>query len=363
MTELFDHGGNIFTIARSLGVSPEKILDFSASINPLGFAEGVREAVFSAFDRVLHYPDSDSTELRQALARVHGVDARQIVVANGSTELIHLVPRLLEELPGMNGRRGLIVAPAFSEYGKALAKAGMEVHYLKLRADNGFRLCPDELEQALSGAFDVMFLCNPGNPTGTLIPPSVVEEVIELCRAAGTLLVLDEAFMDFCETDSGKHLVLQSDCGIVLRSMTKFYALPGLRVGYAVASERLALRMESLRGPWSVNTPAQFAGVAALTDTGYVRRTVNYVAGEREFLAQGMTAVGGLQPYPSVANYLLVTTREGNTATELRKELLKRFILIRDCSNFEGLNNRFFRVAVRTREENIKLLEALRVIL
>jgi threonine-phosphate decarboxylase len=356
MTDNFEHGGNIFTIARSLGVDPEDILDFSASINPLGLAEGVREAVFASFDRILHYPDSDSTELRQALAMFHGVDAAQVLVSNGSTELIYLVPRLVRK------GRGLIVAPAFSEYAKALSCAENKVDYLKLSPENAFQFCLDELERKLSEGFEIMFLCNPGNPSGTLVPLSVVREIFDLCRAAGTFLVIDEAFMDFCEPDSAKYLVMHDEHGIVLRSMTKFFAVPGMRVGYALASGELIHRLKFLCGPWNVNTPAQFACLASLRDAGHVQRTISFVEGERAFLAGEMERIGELRPHPSAANYLLVRSEKRYNAGELRKELLEQRILIRDCSNFEGLDNRFFRVAVRRRDENKKLLEALREI-
>ncbi len=353
MNETFDHGGNIFSVARALGVSPEEILDFSASINPLGLAEGVREAVCAGFERVLHYPDSGCADLREALARHHTVDATRVMVANGSTELIYLVPRLIR------GSRGLVVAPAFSEYAKALLSAGMEVHYLILESGNGFQFPLQEFEKKLSRGYDVVFLCNPGNPSGALVSLPVIGEILDICRAAGTFIVLDEAFMDFCEEGSGKYLVADRDMGIVLRSMTKFFALPGLRIGYAIASPDTIRRLEAVRGPWSVNTPAQIAGVVSLRNTGYIRRTIQYIEAERDFLASGLADTGGLRPFPSAANYLLVKTSEGNTATELREKLIRRHILIRDCSNFQGLDGGFFRVAVRKRDENVRLLEAL----
>jgi threonine-phosphate decarboxylase len=356
MIETFDHGGNIFTIARSLGVSPEDIVDFSASINPLGLAKGVRKAVCAAFDRVMHYPDSGSPDLRKALARFHGVDVKRVIVANGSTELIYLIPRLIK------GSRGLVIAPAFSEYAKALSHAGMEVHYLILNAENSFEFPLEEFEQRLSEGYDVVFLCNPGNPSGALIPLPVIGGILDLCRAAGTFLVLDEAFMDFCEGGSGKYLVTDRGEGIVLRSMTKFFAVPGLRIGYAIASPEIVRRLESVRGPWSVNTPAQIAGVVSLGDPGYIRRTIRYVEAERAFLASELASIGGLRPFPSAANYLLVRTGGSYAAAELREELIKKLILIRDCSNFHGLDGGFFRVAVRKREENVRLLEALREI-
>jgi threonine-phosphate decarboxylase len=356
MTDIFDHGGNIFSVARSLGVSPEDILDFSASINPLGFADGVKQRVSAAFDSVMHYPDSDATELKKALSLFHGVNDTQIIVANGSTELIYLLPRLI------GGKRGLVVAPAFSEYAKALISAGMEVHYLKLDPEDGFHFSADMLEKSLSEGYDMMFLCNPGNPAGNLISRSVIREALDLCRAAGTFLVLDEAFMDFSEPDSAKSIVVNDGNGIVLRSMTKFYAIPGLRVGYALGSSGLVGTLRSLRGPWSVNTLAQIAAVASLSDESHVRRTSTFVENERTYLTDELARIGALKIYPSTANYLLIKIEKNISAGKLRLELMKRFILIRDCSNFEGLNGEFFRIAVRKREENEKLLDSLREI-
>ncbi len=353
MTNSFDHGGNIFSMARALGVPPEEMLDFSASINPLGLAEGVKEAVCTAFDRVLHYPDSGCTDLREALARFHGVDAARVMVANGSTELIYLIPRLTK------GKRGLVVAPAFSEYAKALSGAGMEVGYLTLKAENGFQFPMDEFERRLSDGYDVVFLCNPGNPTGRLVPLSEVARILDLCMAAGAFPVLDEAFMDFCEAGSGKYLVADRGHGVALRSMTKFFAVPGLRIGYAIASPGIIRRLESARGPWSVNTPAQIAGVVSLGDAGYIRRTIEYIEAERSFLSSGLASIQGLLPYPSAVNYVLVKTVNPGGAAALREKLVKRLILIRDCSNFHGLDGGFFRVAVKKREENMRLLEAL----
>jgi threonine-phosphate decarboxylase len=354
MTHSYDHGGDIFAIARSLGASPEDILDFSASINPLGYAPGVKEAVFSSFDRIVHYPDSAAEGLRQVLAEFHGVDAGNIITANGSTELIYLVPRLAQ------GAGGLIVGPAFSEYEKALVHAGIECPYFMLNASEGFALSLDALGERLEQGVDILFLCNPGNPTGLLLPLTVVERILELCRSRGVFTVLDEAFMDFCEAGSAKYQVLTGNSGIVLRSMTKFFAMPGLRLGYAIASKEVIGRLEALHAPWSVNSLAQVAGIASVADSVHMRRTLDYVATERSFLAAGLAGIDGLAPYPSAANYVLVEIKKGPPTGVLRDLLVGKRILIRNCANFAGLGERFFRVAVRTREENIRLLSALR---
>jgi threonine-phosphate decarboxylase len=353
MTRPFSHGGTVYAAARHLGITPEEVLDFSASINPLGPPEGVRKAVIDAFDRVVHYPDPEATELRESLARHHGLMPGQVCPANGSTELIHLLPRLFP------GGRALIVAPPFSEYAAALGKAGWDIHYFLLEPEHGFALSLPDLGNRLADGFDLLVLANPGNPTGALIPFVQIAGLLELCAEAGTVPVIDEAFMDFCEEKSAVSLVVNDGRGVVLRSLTKFYAVPGLRLGYAVAATGVIERLTGQVPPWSVGTLSQAAGVAALADEGYREQTLRLVAGERAFLTAVMTSISGLRPYPAAANYLLVELTGGVNAAALRARLFPRGILIRDCANFIGLTDRFFRVAVRGRKENERLLAAL----
>ena len=354
MTKTYDHGGNIFAIANSLGVAPEDLLDFSASINPLGYSPGVKEAIISGLDRIVHYPDSTAEGLRQALACRHGMAAGNVIVANGSTELIYLVPRLVR------GARGLIIGPAFSEYAKALAHAGMDSGFFLLDPDEGFELSLESLDKRLAHGVDILFLCNPGNPTGKLLPRPIIEKILDLCRSRGVFVVLDEAFMDFCESDSAKSLALSNNRLVILRSMTKFYAIPGLRVGWAIASLDVIRQLEALSAPWSVNFLAQIAGMAALADSAHNRRTLDYVAEQRSALASELACIDGLKPYPSAVNYLLVKIMNGCSAGMLQGLLLEKHILVRNCANFPGLDDSFIRVAVRTGEENSKLLSELR---
>jgi threonine-phosphate decarboxylase len=350
----FDHGGNIFDVARSLGVLPDDILDFSASINPLGPAPGVRDALLDTFGSLVHYPDSHCTGLREALAHGHGVKPSNICVANGSTELIYLLPRLAAKK-----KRALVIAPSFSEYARALLRDDCRVEYHILQSANGFDLQLAQIEERLHDGFDLCLLGNPGNPTGRLHPLAEVEELFRLCRAAGSLLVIDEAFMDFCEEGSAKHIASGSDGIIVLRSMTKFHALPGLRLGFAVASEVIIERITAVREPWSVNTPAQAAGIASLADAEFAAATRKMISAERKQLAAGLAAIPGLCPFPSATNFLLVEIVRGPSAGEVAGRLLGEHILIRDCANFQGLSERFFRVAVRMRRENERLLATL----
>ena len=350
MSIAHEHGGNVFAVARALGIPPEGILDFSASINPLGMAPGVRDALANCVDRLLHYPDKGASELKECLAAYHGVGTAQITVANGSTELIHLIPRLV------SGDRALIVAPAFAEYACALEKSGCQIDYFTLESEGGFSLSLPALQEKLAEGYEMLFVCNPGNPTGALIPRNDIAGMLELCRESGTFLVLDEAFIDFCEEESAKELIGGFERAVLLRSMTKFFAIPGLRLGYAVGAPETIATIASLQAPWSVNTAAQVAGIASLSDAAYCEATRSYVAGERDRLATRLATLPSLRVFPSRANYLLAQITNGSSAAQLRTRLLERGLLIRDCGNFQGLDGTFFRVAVRLREENERLL-------
>ncbi|GAM09619.1 threonine-phosphate decarboxylase [Geobacter sp. OR-1] len=355
----YDHGGDIFGAARRSGVDPAQLLDFSASINPMGLSDPVRKAIIAGIDRIVHYPEPFAEPLRNILASAHSVAPEEILPANGSTELIYLLPRLVQ------GHRALIVAPAFSEYAKALTAAEWEVDYHILAPDNGFALECGPLEAVLAKGYDLLFLCNPGNPTGRLYSRGEALELVRICRKVGVFIVLDEAFMDFCgEEFSLLPELVASGKGVVLRSLTKFYALPGLRLGYAAAAADICRRLGELRGPWSVNALAQAAGVAAVNDAAYRRATGEFVAAERDLLSRRLAEIPGLTPFTPAANFLLVRITADLPAARLCRRLFERYgILIRDCSNFVGLGDRFFRVAVRTGKENDRLVSALQELL
>jgi threonine-phosphate decarboxylase len=353
MSRSCDHGGIIFSVARTLGVAPDQILDFSASINPLGMSPAVREALVRSLDILVHYPDSSHAELKQALAEYHGLSPDCFTIANGSTELIYQLPAML------SGKKALILAPAFSEYVRALQLHRWETEYFFLKPDDRFSIDTDKLEQALSGGVDLLYCCNPGNPFGMLYPYQVIETIFRLCEAAGTYLVLDEAFMDFCETGSAKRMVVLSDSAVILRSMTKFFGFPGLRLGYAISSSAVADRLGSMGGPWNVNSLALAAGSAALRDCGHNRDTIDFIRQERCALIEGIARFDRFRIYPSDVNYLLIEIRDGISSGELRERLLLHRILIRDCADFAGLSSRFFRIAVRTGAENTRLLECI----
>jgi threonine-phosphate decarboxylase len=357
MSRSYDHGGTTFATARRMGVPLSALADFSASINPLGPSHLVRSAIDHALDSLVHYPDAGHEELKEALALYHGLPAAHFVIANGSTELIYQLPAVL------SGRRALLAVPCFSEYERALERQQWEVHHFPLAPEDGFSLNPARLEAKLAEGYDAFYLCNPVNPCGTLYPPHIVEQVRELCSAAGTFLVLDEAFMDFCEEASAKHAVVTSSNALILRSMTKFFGIPGLRLGYAMANAPLCGHLDAKSIPWNVNTLALAAGRASLRDQEHNRRTLLFIDQERHFLSDRLASFPRLRVYPSRANFLLVEILGTMTARELAQQLLPELVVIRDCASFSGLTPCFFRIAVRTRPENERLVACLEKIL
>ena len=353
MSHSYDHGGNIFTVARTLGVTPELILDFSASINPLGMSPIVREALVNSIGCLIHYPDTSHSELKQALALFHDIPPAHFTIANGSTELIYNLPVMLP------GNKALIISPSFSEYVRALHQHHWDVQHFVLTPENNFAIDTDKLELALAGGVDLLFVCNPGNPSGTLYSPQTIEKIYNLCLSAGTFMVLDEAFMDFCEEASAKRMIVQGDNAVVLRSMTKFFGIPGLRLGYAMSNPSFAERLDAMGGPWSVNTLALAAGTAALQDVRHNKESLEFIQRERRVLLEGLEQFPQLKVYPAGANYLLVEIKEGTTSGKLKERLLRHGIMIRDCAGFMGLSNCFFRVAIRSSEDNKRLVECL----
>ncbi len=350
------HGGAAIRLARELGRPLTEIVDFSASINPLGAPDSALAAARQALDGIVHYPEIDAASLVAALAEHHDLPAENLVVGNGSTELIYLLPRLLR------ARRAMVVTPAFSEYEKALLLAGIPLDTFPLSAADGFRFDPDGLLAALDDEVDLIVVANPGNPTAAGIDPDQLLYLADRLadRAA---LVVDEAFVDFTPQLSLIDKVPQRENLYVLRSMTKFYAIPGLRIGYLAGPAAATRLMRQALPPWTINTPAQAAAIACLQDHDYQQQTINLIPELRQQLAADLTALG-MTVFASDANYLLVQLpAAGLRAPELTERLRHEGILIRDCSNFSALDDRYIRLAVRTADENARLITALRQVL
>ncbi len=353
----YRHGGDIFGAARNRGGSVGDIYDFSASINPLGPPPAALAAIKDSLGLIQHYPDPRCGDLRRALSVYLGVPEENMLPGNGASELIYLLARVI------GCRKVVVPQPTFIEYAEAVTAAGGTVTEVPMREEGGFALPVVSLIRELKKA-DAIFICNPNNPTGRVEKNALLRPIVEEATLAGKTVVVDEAFMDFV-TDARQCTVLpllENNPGlVVLYSLTKFFAVPGLRLGVAVASAPIIKKLETLKDPWSVNILAQVAGTAALSDREYMEQTRQLVQEEREFLCRSISLIPGLSAFKAEANYLLVKITRGDVkSTALAAQTAKNGVLVRDCSTFSGLDHRYIRVAVRSRRENIVLLEALR---
>ena len=348
------HGGNIWKIAKENGLQPEDIIDFSASINPLGLSPKAGKAIKDTVPLLRHYPEPGADTLRAELAFYHNLPEENIIVGNGSTEFIYLIPRVFKP------KKALIVEPAFSEYRNSLKSSGCGIEDFLTSEDEDFAPDIERLCSAMGKGCNLVYLGNPANPTGVLLSRKDILKIAAECLGYGAMLIVDEAFVDFVEEKSVKNDAILFDNLIVLRSMTKFFGMAGLRLGYMVAHKEIIKRFKDVVPPWSVNTLAIVAGIESLKDAEYIKKTREWLQYERPFLAQGMNAIPLLKPYPSRANYMLVKIlMDDITAKDMQKRLLKSSIFIRDCNSFTGFCNNFFRVAVKRRDENILLLDAI----
>jgi threonine-phosphate decarboxylase len=348
------HGGNVHALARELGVSLNRCVDFSASINPLGPSKRVLRTVRAALQFTCHYPDPDCHSVVKALAKHWKLDTAHFLIGNGSCELIYLLPVVLAI------RKATIIGPTFSEYARAVSLVGEPPMAINARREQMYRPPLQEAFKMIRTMTDgeAVFLCNPNSPTGQVSLLSEVLELLETASARGVWLIVDEAFMEYCEEHSVLALVPQHPRLIILRSFTKFYAVPGLRVGYLVAAPELVQRLRKHQPPWSVNFLAQKAAEAALRDRAHAHRSLACVQRERALLAEGLTRIPGMVVFPSVANFLLAELPPERHASTVTRRLGEVGMLVRDCSTILGLNDRSVRVAVRTAEENRQLVKA-----
>lgn len=336
------HGGDVY----GGGIT----LDFSANTNPLGTSPGVLEAVCRALPRLHRYPDPYCRRLVQAIAGHEQVPASYILCGNGAADLIYTYCAALRP------RTAVELAPTFGEYGAGLAQVGCRVERYFLHQAQNFDLDERFLSFLEEKKPEVVFLCNPNNPTGRLIPLPLLEQILQYCAAQGARLFLDECFLDLTEDGvSAKSLLAAHPELLILKAFTKSYGMAGIRLGYCLCADNALLRcMAAASPPWNVSTPAQSAGVAALAERDFLQRTLSLVRTERRWLTDNLTALG-FWVCPSHANYLLFRGPLG-----LREGLLQQGIAIRGCGNYNGLGDGWYRIAVRPHGENEALITAIR---
>lgn len=339
----FSHGGDMKAFRQEY---QGDILDFSANLNPLGMPKAAQVAAMDSIASHNGYPDPFCRELTAALAQQEGLLPEHIVCGNGAADLIFRV--VLAAKP----RRAVLAVPCFSEYEAALNTVGCAMDYVPLFEQDGFALTADFLNH-LTKAVDMVFLCSPNNPTGLCIEADLLEQIRLRCEENQILLVLDACFAEF-QMEPPRGLPVGQNL-LVLKAFTKFYAMAGLRLGYALSrNTQLLSNMTVCAQPWNVSAPAQAAGLAALMDADYAKSTRYLIAEERDFLQCGLRALGAVV-YESKANYIFF-----RAPISLGQALRKQGVFVRDCANYRGLVPGYYRVAVRTRTENERLLAAIR---
>lgn len=348
------HGGDIRGAAEASGRNVAEILDFSANINPLGMPPGVREAIVESLDSSLNYPDPFCRRLREALSEKLGQPEDYILCGNGGADLIY---RLVYAI---RPKRALVTAPAFAEYEEAMNQTGTGIDFFPL--GKTLEITEGYVDK-LSAEHDIVFLCNPNNPTGILTPSSIVKKLLDKAKALNVRVCLDECFLDFVKNEedySAATWLAEYPNLIILKSFTKMYAIPGLRLGYVLCADTELLNRMRLAGqPWSVSEPAQAAGIAALKAEGFREKTIELVERERAFLKEKLEEVG-LRVCDGHANYLCFQAAGDTT---LADRMQAEGILIRRCANYHGLGPDFYRTAVRGHVENEKLLTVLKKVL
>ena len=289
------------------------------------------------------------------MAEHHAISSAEVLLGNGSTQLIYLVCAALRP------RNALIVAPAFSEYANALALSGSNTRQFTLAADDGFQFSMQRFMAAWDKDCDIVLLARPNSVTGQLISRYEIEEIALAALARKCFILVDEAFIDFAEAESVKTMVQQNPFLIVLRSLTKYYAFPGLRLGYLLAETSTVAKLAAYQEPWCVNAPALRVALACLKDAGFASKTERWLKRERRFWLKNLTALGGFRPFPSQFNFLLVKIdRNGLDALQLQSFLARKKILVRACDSFAGLGADYFRVSMKRRKDNLRLLQALK---
>ena len=353
------HGGDVYAASREFGRDVTELIDFSASINPRGPSLQVWRAIIRARQLLQHYPDPECWDLRQALAKRWYCDPAQIVVGNGSMELIYALPQAL------NIRHLVLVQPTFSEYAASMARAGGRVTAVRADRDEQYALPIDRLCRILkrstkgSRRFDGILLCNPNSPTGQAC---AAEDVMKLARAAqrrGVWFIVDETFADYCPERSILPLASSWSRVVILRSLTKFYGLPGLRVGYAIAAPEVVRTLREALPPWSVNAMGQVAALAALQDTAHAKKSLQFVVEERTRFSNALALLPGCTVFPAHANFIFMELPFGSSARRVTEQLRREGLLIRDCSSVPGATRRSIRIAVRSRPDNNRLLKFL----
>lgn len=346
------HGGDIYKIYRENG---KKVIDYSANINSLGFPKGLKKNIVKNIDNLIHYPDPNYMELKEAIGKKIEIPVENICVGNGATELIFLYIRALKP------KKALIISPTFAEYERALKEVNSEIRYLSLEEGNEkFYLNFEKFKEELKKTYDLVILCNPNNPTGSFVKRENFKEILNDTEFISTKFLIDEAFIDFInngEAVSFKHL--KSERIMIIRAFTKFFGIPGLRLGYSICyNEKTISLMNNLKEPWTINTFAASCGKILLNSNKYIEKTYKVLEKEKNRMVNELKKIKNILVFKSETNFLLIKLME-ISGTELYNKLLEKGFLIRRCENFNFLDDSYIRIAIKDKKSNKKFIKAI----
>ncbi|MBE0067932.1 threonine-phosphate decarboxylase CobD [Thermoanaerobacterium thermosaccharolyticum] len=345
----YEHGGNIY-------VYDEDVIDFSSNINPFGFPECIKDSIDIA--DLTKYPDVNYTKLKNSISKYTGLKSENVIVGNSASELIYLFVR------AFSIKKPLIPSPAFLEYERAATLSGGNPLYYRISEKNGYVIDVNEIANRFKEV-DSVIIGNPNNPTGKAIKRKDVEYMVKEAKKLDLPVMIDEAFIEFiCDYEEYQSLDLINDYDnlFIVRAATKFFGLPGLRLGYGFGSENLIKRLEAYKEPWTVNVFADTAGRKIFDDVKFMENTRKYIKEEIDYLTNELKKVDELVVFDTQVNFMLIKLKN-RRVNDLKEELLKRGILIRDASNFRYLDDKYFRVAVKSHCDNVKLVESIKEVL
>lgn len=358
------HGSDLEKIEKYFGIPKEQITGFGANVNPLGISDKMRKGLKEHIDVVTTYPDPEYTELRKHISDYTGCRPEEVLVGNGCTELISLFIQI------NHPKKALIVSPTYSEYEREVRLNGGEVDYYALQESNDFQLDVEDFCNTLEreGA-DLCVICNPNNPTSTATAPSEMRKILSRCRELGIFVMIDETYAEFAPAStsiSSVGLLSEFENFTIMRGISKFFAAPGLRLGYAMTSNLTLLqKIQEEKNPWTINSLAEVAGAYMFHDQEYINRTRDLISSERKRIYEELKTWKHVKVYEPHANFILVRIlKEGVTSYDVFVHCIKRGLMLRDCSTFPGLEDEtFFRFCFMMPEKNTELLECLREIL
>lgn len=352
------HGSDIEKICEVYHLDPKNIIKFGANVNPLGLSENVKQQLASRLDILSSYPDRDYTTLRNTISEYCNVPAEFILPGNGSSELIAL---LIQE---RNPKHTLILGPTYSEYSRELSFSGSTQEYYHLREEDNFVLNVDDLCQTLEGNYDFLIICNPNNPTSSSITREDLQKLLTFCAEKNIFVMIDETYVEFAPDISeitAVTLTKEFTNLMVLRGVSKFYAAPGMRLGYGITGNLDFLKkMKEKQVPWSLNSLGALAGELMLQDKDYIHRTRELILSERTRLLQALVEIPTYKTYPAYANFILLKIQKPVlTSYDVFDACIRQGLMIRDCSSFECLDGEYIRFCIMNLEDNTRLLNIL----